>query len=282
MTEWEVVGRIGGKSVRNQAMEGPDRIQSEYNWQVMRGFLIALACCRCAFALNPSLAISQYAHKAWTVRDGFFKGAVGSIAQTPDGYLWLATEFGLIRFDGIQEVPWRPPKGEDLPDNWVTYLIASRNGCLWIGTHNGLASWKEGRSTRYPELDGLAVQSVLEDREGTIWAGATTINAGRLCAIRSGGVACAGQDGSLGNGVLSLYEDATGALWAGAGTGVWRWRPDPPKLYPAPEGLPEILSLIRGDNGALWIAVHGGIHAWLADRALDGSNGWRDAAVRRD
>ena len=65
--------------------------------------------CPCAFALNPSLDISQYAHTAWTVRDGFFKGVINSIAQTPDGYLWLGTEFGLLRFDGVRAVPWQPP-----------------------------------------------------------------------------------------------------------------------------------------------------------------------------
>jgi ligand-binding sensor domain-containing protein len=62
--------------------------------------LILLACCPSASALNPSLDINQYAHTAWTVRDGFFKGRIRAIAQTPDGYLWLGTELGLLRFDG--------------------------------------------------------------------------------------------------------------------------------------------------------------------------------------
>ena len=62
--------------------------------------------CPCAFALNPSLDVSQYAHNAWTIRDGFFKGVINSIAQTPDGYLWLGTEFGLLRFDGVRAVEW--------------------------------------------------------------------------------------------------------------------------------------------------------------------------------
>ena len=62
------------------------------------GVVILLACCACAFALDPSLDISQYAHTSWRDRDGFAKGFVLSIAQTPDGYLWLGTEFGLLRF----------------------------------------------------------------------------------------------------------------------------------------------------------------------------------------
>src|SRR5271169_2867623 len=105
--------------------------------------LILLACCPCASALNPSLDINQYAHTAWTVRDGFFKGSIRAIAQTPDGYLWLGTEFGLVRFDGVRSVSWQPPACERLPGNTVRNLLAARDGRLWIGTEKGLASWKD-------------------------------------------------------------------------------------------------------------------------------------------
>ena len=76
------------------------------------GLAVLLASSVCAIALDPSLDISQYAHTAWTVREGFAKGPIHSIAQTPDGYLWLGTESGLLRFDGVRAVPWQPPAGE--------------------------------------------------------------------------------------------------------------------------------------------------------------------------
>ena len=63
---------------------------------------VLLACCSMTFALNPALDVSQYAHTAWKIREGFTKGAITSIAQTPDGYLWLGTEFGFVRFDGSE------------------------------------------------------------------------------------------------------------------------------------------------------------------------------------
>ena len=132
---------------------------------------ILLACCPCASALNPSLDINQYAHNAWTIREGFFKGAISSIAQTPDGYLWLGTEFGLLRFDGVRPTPWQPPAGEHLPSTYIRSVLAARDGRLWIGTREGLASWKDGKLTHYPELAGQTVVSLLEDREGTVWAG---------------------------------------------------------------------------------------------------------------
>ena len=64
--------------------------------------ILLLVCCSCAFPLDPSLDVSQYAHTAWRVRDGFPKGIVDSVAQTPDGYLWLGTQSGLFRFDGLR------------------------------------------------------------------------------------------------------------------------------------------------------------------------------------
>src|SRR5579862_7382700 len=124
-----------------------------------------LACCSCAFALNSSLDINQYAHKAWTIREGFFTGSVNAITQTPDGYLWLGTEFGVLRFDGIRAVPWQPPAGEHLPGGSVRALLAARDGRLWIGSVNGVASWKDGKLTQYPDLAGV-VGSLIEDHEG--------------------------------------------------------------------------------------------------------------------
>src|SRR5438477_9407500 len=131
----------------------------------MRRTLVLLACCTCAFALNPDLDISQYAHKSWTVREGFFKSRIASIAQTPDGYLWLGTEFGLLRFDGVRAVAWEPPQREHLPSSDIRSLQGARDGRLWIGTFSGLASWKDGKLTHYSELDGQIIEALLEDRE---------------------------------------------------------------------------------------------------------------------
>jgi len=226
---------------------------------LIAGFLLALP--PCASALDPALEISQYAHTAWKIREGFSKGRITSFAQTPDGYLWLGTEFGLLRFDGVRNVPWEPPSGEHLPSNYIRSMVATHDGRLWIGTYKGLASWKDGKLTVYRELVGQTVDVLLEDREGTVWAGGYSGPVGRLCAIQNGRAQCFGEDGRLGLWVASLYEDSRGNLWAGAQTGLWQWKPGPPKLYPMPYSLIGTSSqtMNESEDGTLLIATEGGI-----------------------
>ena len=78
-----------------------------YSHMVRRAIIslvVLLACRPCASALDASLDISQYAHTVWKIRDGFARGPIYSVAQTPDGYLWLSTDYGLLRFDGVRAV----------------------------------------------------------------------------------------------------------------------------------------------------------------------------------
>jgi signal transduction histidine kinase/ligand-binding sensor domain-containing protein len=223
------------------------------------GFFLAgtlLAMPRCARALDSPLDVSQYAHTAWKVRDGFTKGLISSIAQTPDGYLWLGTEFGLLRFDGIRATPWLPPGGEQLPSSYISNLLVARDGTLWIATPKGVASWKDGKLTQYPEVAGSLTTSFLEDREGTIWFGAYL--PGRLCVVRGGKVECFGA-GNFGTGVFALYEQHNGNLWASSSTGVWRWKPGPPEHYTLPSGVIETNAFIEREDGTLLLATNGGL-----------------------
>ena len=222
-----------------------------------------LAWCPSAFALNPSLDVSQYAHTSWKIRDGFPKGEITSIAQTADGYLWLGTELGLFRFDGVRHVLWHPTANQELPSNFIFSLLAARDGTLWIGTAKGLASWKDGKLTQYPELAGRYLFKLLEDREGTVWASGMAVPTGRLCAIRSGNVKCFGDDGSLGRGAFNLYEDRKGSLWAGVKDGLWQWKPGPPKFFPL-GGEPDGIQCFGEDNdGTLLVGWNGGIHRFI-------------------
>jgi len=225
---------------------------------------ILFVSCPSAFALNPNLDISQYAHTVWKTRDGFIKAPNGSFAQTADGYLWFGTEQGLFRFDGVKVTPWRSPSGEQLPNNYIRNLLVSRDGTLWIGTLTGLASWRDGKLLQYPALAKDAVDALLEDDEGTIWVGTLNLSGGRLCAMRNGRVECQGEDGRFGRWVEFLYQDSRKNLWATTARGLWRWKPGPPQLILTPSQISgSQQTVIEDDKGTLLFATVTGIQQYV-------------------
>src|SRR5262249_44987392 len=220
---------------------------------VARGLLLAgvlLVRCSAAFALNPSLDVSQYAHTVWRIGEGVVTGAVFSLAQTPDGYLWLGTDVGLLRFDGIRSVPWQPPSGQRLPSSTILRVLAARDGTLWIGTTKGLASWNGSSVTLYREFDGQRIVSLLEARDGAVWVGVNGSPSGKLCAVQNGRVRC-DENVAVDNGIYSLYEDKHGTLWAGARNALLRWKPGPPRAYTLPNKLDVIYGLSEDEDGLL-------------------------------
>ena len=220
-----------------------------------------------AFALDPVLDVNQYAHTAWKVEDGFAPAAIHAIGQTSDGYLWLGTEFGPLRFDGVRAIPWQPPDGVSLPDEWVRALLGTSDGALWIGTLRGLVSFKEGKRTTYPELSALAVNDLVEGHDGTVWVAAQTLPVGGwVCAIRSGEASCEGGD-ALGAGVWALHEDRSGVLWAAGGSGLWRWSPGPPELFSPPSDVSGAFHVLtEGANGEILVATRDGVERFVDGR----------------
>jgi ligand-binding sensor domain-containing protein len=174
----------------------------------------ALTWCPCAFALNATLDVNQYAHSAWKLRDGFAKGTITCVTQTRDGYLWFGTELGLLRFDGVRTTPWQSPSNQPLPSNVILGLLAARDGTLWIATDQGLASWKDGQLRRYDALAGDYVGKLLEDREGAIWM-VRFKSRWTLCRTQQGAVTCYGDDGGPGANAIGVHEDRAGNLWVG-------------------------------------------------------------------
>src|SRR5215471_13853672 len=208
-----------------------------------------------ALALNPSLDVSQFVHTAWRIREGLVRGPITAIAQTPDGYLWLGTEFGLLRFDGVRSVPWRPPPDQRLPSSAISALLAARDGSLWIGTLNGLASWNGRTITHYAELPGM-ITKFLEDRRGAIWVTQFAHDRFGLCVIRQGRVDCSGNE-DVGLNAVGLFEDRAGVVWAGVSNGVWRWDPGPRGAYLWGEEPNGVQGMADGDNGSLLMSTRG-------------------------
>ena len=125
-----------------------------------------------SWALNPLTLISQYAADYWRTADGLPQATVGAIAQTADGYIWLATEEGLVRFDGVR-FSVLDTTNSVLTDNYISSLRAGRDGSLWIRTSAALYRYRAGQmqSVCSGRSIGLDFTPILEDTTGTIWSG---------------------------------------------------------------------------------------------------------------
>ncbi len=170
----------------------------------------------------------------------------------------MATGAGVVRFDGVRAVPMALAPGQHLPSTAIFSLLAEDDGTLWIGTFDGLASWKNGVLTTYPQLAGFSINAILRDREGTLWVGAYGPGAGTLCAIRRGSTTCVGEERTVGSAVGSLHEGSDGTLWVGAITGLWRWRPGAPVRWSSDVAPPGRV-FARGDDGSSVLAAMGDI-----------------------
>jgi signal transduction histidine kinase/ligand-binding sensor domain-containing protein len=230
----------------------------------MNGMLgrLFLACLLSAsvFALDPSRNLTQYAHTAWRVRDGYLSTSPLAIAQTKDGELWIGGEGGLLRFDGVQFSPWTPPEGQALPDARIYGLIGASDGSLWIGTGSGLARWKNDQLVVYANAGRFS--SLLEDHQGTIWAGHTRAQGvvPPLCQFVGNEFKCfAFSDRPGMSWVGALKEDHNGDLWiATAGAVCRQRRMGKTKCYVIPTSNPLQTSLgiqcmaIDSDDG-IWL-----------------------------
>src|ERR1700691_3830615 len=172
-----------------------------------------------ALALDPDRRISQYGHAVWRVQDGAINPPT-NIAQTTDGFLWITTAQGLMRFDGVRLMPWQPPQRQNLPGTHFSAVLGSRDGSLWIGTTRGVARWKDGQLRTYGDLDHYTgIGAIMEDDSGTIWVTRYGLYAREapLCSISEETLRCFGKkDGipvSYGQG---MTHDSEGNIWFGS------------------------------------------------------------------
>lgn len=128
-----------------------------------------------AQGLDPRKSITQYSHDVWQAEDGLPQNSVAAIVQTRDGYIWLATQEGLARFDGVRFTVFGKKNTKEIGHSDIRALHEGRDGSLWIGTGGGgLARLKDGRFTAYTTKEGLSgniVRSLCEGRDGSLWIG---------------------------------------------------------------------------------------------------------------
>src|ERR1700723_2231818 len=225
---------------------------------------LSLAALPRALALDPDRRISQYGHTVWRIQDGAISPPT-NIAQTTDGFIWITTAQGLMRFDGVRFMPWQPPQGQNLPGTHFSAIFGSRDGSLWIGTTRGLARWKDGQLRTYTDLQHpTGISAITEDDSGTIWATryGQYAREAPLCSISKETLSCFGKkEGIPVTYGLGLTHDGEGNIWFGSSVLV-RWRPGtPPTTY-----FGEIAELAKGDgigevalgpSGTAWASLDG-------------------------
>ena len=196
-----------------------------------------------------SAAESSYALTVWSAETGASPGDVFAITEDRDGYLWLGTQTGLVRFDGFKFVTWANADGTPVPGP-VLAVAGARDGSVWVGGSAGVFRVSGAAVHHVSEEAGFegTASALIEDRRGAIWVG------NRRGLFRYAGgkwTRITEADGYRGREVFSLHEDQSGRLWVGSSFGVFRSRDDAFELLDAK--LDNVQSFAEDDSGAMWV-----------------------------
>lgn len=159
----------------------------------------------------------------WETDDGLPQGAVLTMVQTREGYLWLGTLSGLVRFDGLQFEVFDESNTPGLQSGWVVCLFEDAQGRVWLGT----------------ETAGVGV---IEDGQ-----------------VHTLPVPLPGAE----RRVASICQDATGSVWLYTVNGeLWRYGPDRTNSFLVERGLPSLCrSMIAESNGPVWVGTDWSVSA---------------------
>jgi signal transduction histidine kinase/ligand-binding sensor domain-containing protein len=210
-------------------------------------------------ALEPSKKITQYVNDAWENLPPL-AGWVNSIYQTRDGYLWIGTDEGLAKFDGVRFTFFNRTNTRDFEGrrNAVLTILEDRQGILWIGTHGGMNIIRNNHVEQFP-IEGISrILCQVIDEQGTHWIGTDRglmkrNSQGTFTLIK-------GMDHTA---VFSL-KASRGVLWAGTLSGIYEMKgeniaplsgQDEMKIRPA-------WGLAEGSDGTLWIGTQDGLVFW--------------------
>jgi signal transduction histidine kinase/ligand-binding sensor domain-containing protein/DNA-binding response OmpR family regulator len=210
-----------------------------------------------ALALEPSLEPSQYVLDNWQIPEGLPQTSVQAIARTPDGYLWVGTQEGLARFDGVRFTVFDTNNEPAIPDKFISVLFVDRLGRLWIGTRSGVAVFASGHFTTVSKVAGLEhayVRAITEGGSGRLWVGTET------GLFEVGGAAARSFDASSGlrdSRIRALREDHAGVLWVGTGAGLQRFDGRHFDAVPLGAGNTDLpVTAIHEDtDGTLWMGT---------------------------
>jgi len=222
--------------------------------------LLSFACSQ-ALALDPARDLFQFSQQIWLTENGLPQNTIHSITQGKDGYIWIATEEGLARFDGIKFTVFDRQNTPQLPSNNIRVLLEDGRGDLWIGTADGLAQMRDGKFAAFTTQQGLpgnVIDSLYEDHNEGLWiatsAGIVRFNNGIFTLP-------APQPDFPKDGIQALFEDHEGALWIGSPAGLVRTKDGAVTRFTKQDGLPNdsVISITEDHDGRLWVGTLDGL-----------------------
>ncbi len=225
-----------------------------------RSFLVCvLALCfalSAAHALDPNKLLTQYAHTAWRIQDGFLPNTPFWISQTKDGYLWVAGNSGALRFDGVRFTPWSAP----ITSPPIRRPVSVRAGEFWIATRTDLAHVRDNVVISHYDL--LGIQAIYGDSDGSVWTLSYPNPDRRLCQATDTKIRCFGKaEGITINVPNSFIPDGKGGFWIGGDTSLLHWKMGAAsEIYSPPHlqtnvGQDGIKSLLEDSDGSLLVGI---------------------------
>ncbi|HQZ37561.1 MAG TPA: two-component regulator propeller domain-containing protein [Vicinamibacterales bacterium] len=207
---------------------------------------------------TEDVSLADYVLTSWTTKDGLPSDVIWSVTQDRDGYLWLGTNGGLVRFDGVRFATVESAFGTALPHAPVRSVYAGPDGTLWLGFSEmgGVSRIAGQHATNYGEADGLPramVTAIVQDPRGRVWAGTTR---GLFQLTRERWRAIGPAEGLPEVRIDSLYVDRSGSLLVGTSVGVYSQPPDG-RSFRVVDEMNDVASTFRGFGedaaGALWV-----------------------------
>jgi signal transduction histidine kinase/ligand-binding sensor domain-containing protein len=217
-----------------------------------------------SMGLDPSRRLSQAVAESWNEESGLPQSTVRAILQSPDGYLWIGTQEGLVRFNGTRFSTYdRSNTPAFLGGHGVRSLLNGPDA-LWVGTSgSGLLRWNGKTLDRAALPDELAystVSALANHPDGSIWG--ATFGLGAFRMLPDGSTRMLGAEaGLLDPYATSLYIDPDGTVWVGTKSGLVAIRERETRTWTTEDGLPdnEIISVFRTSAGVLSVGTAGGL-----------------------
>ena len=224
------------------------------------GLVLALSMVRAGAAVAAPAAEPKPVVQRWVGDDGPRQNSIEAIAQTPDGYLWLGTTAGLMRFDGNGFTRYTRRDHTALPHDWIVSLVADRDGRLWIGTDDGLVVLEAGVISPPPTaIRPGRVNALAIGLDGRVWsAGEAGIVAFPPRPTVSQRFRAVSPEPAL-----TLLAAADGSIWASYPTrGLLRWDPSRPRVERVDTAGERVLALAQAGGGSVLIGTNAGLERW--------------------